>query len=204
MKFKKWLISYVLCFCTLGTLVAYAAAQAEPTDYYDTIYEQSTLEVGEDIPSGEYCLFNSKDTGNASYSIKNGSKVLVSDSFKYNAIVYLENDDTLYLTNCYAVDYSEARIQPVEECMIKVGDDGQVKPGKYCIKFVRSSSTNATATVYSTIDFHNYDEDDEDSEDTEKVYTVSNGGIRKLELKEGEYINLSGCKLMGLDEDDKD
>lgn len=204
MKFKKWLISCVICISTLGTIVAYAAVHAEPSDYYDTIYEETTLEVGEDIPAGEYCLFNSKDTGNANYSIKSGSKVLVSDSFAYNAIVYLENEDTLYLTNCYAVDYSEARIQPVEECMIKVGDDGQVKPGKYCIKFVRSNSTSATATVYSTIDFHKYDddEDEDDDKDTEKVYTVSNGGIRKLELKDGDYISLNGCRLMGLEEDD--
>lgn len=204
LRIKRLVIPFTACIISMGSIVAYAATkQAEPSDYYDTIYEGNTIEVGEDIPSGEYCLFASKDTSQASYSIKNGSKVLISDSFKYNAIVDLEDDDTLHLTNCYVVPYEDARIQPIEECMIKVGDDGQVKPGKYCIRFVRGNSFSGTATVYESINFH-YDEKDDDDEHDERVYSVSNSGITKITLKEGNYVMLNGCRLLGVNEDDDD
>lgn len=204
MKLKRVVIPFMACILSMGSIVAYAATnRGEPSDYYDTIYEGNTIEVGDDISPGEYCLFASKDTSQASYSIKNGSKVLISDSFRYNAIVDLDDEDILYLNNCYAVPYEDARIQPVEECMLKVGDDGQVKPGKYCIRFVRGNSFSGTATVYEGIDFH-YDEDDKDNEHEERVYSVSNSGVTKVTLKDGDYVMLNGCRLLGVHEDKDD
>lgn len=182
---------------------ALASVNAGPSDYYDTIYENTSYEIGGEMSPGEYCLFASKDSAKASYSVKNGSKVLVSDTFNYNAIVYVEDSDLLYMTNCYAVPYSDARIQPVEECMIKVGDDGQVKAGEYCIRFVRGNSTSGTATVFKTLDFH-YTDDGEDADVEEKIYSISGNGITKILLNEGDYVSLSGCRLMGITENDKD
>lgn len=198
---RKGLTKLVICgiLMMLGTIPVIAG---DATDFYNTVYDGTRLIAGDDIHPGYYCLYNNKDNKEASYSIKSGTYILINDTFRYNAIAYLEDGDSLHMTNCYAVPLEEARIIPVEDCMVEVGN--HIKPGQYKIEFVRGSSNSATCTVYDTLDFHsNNDKEDKDlAEEKSEVYKVSNGSKAEVELKDGQYVHLSGCKLIDIDEDD--
>lgn len=167
-------------------------------------YDGNKIIAGEGIPEGYYCLYNTSETRSASYSIKNGSYKLVNDTFNYNAIVYLDSDDVLYMENCYAVPLDDARINPINEFMGEVGT--HIRPGEYQLVFLRDSSQSGLCTIYNSIDFHNYYDDDEDNDaeedNIEKEVKVSNGSDTTIELEEGQYVKLDGCYLTDVDDDD--
>lgn len=199
MKISKKLTTLLLCgaLSISGTLLSFAN---DASYFYNDTYEGTKFIIGESMPDGYYCLYNTKDNKKASYSIKSGSYVLISDSFKYNAIVYVEDADVMHLTNCYAVPLDQARINPVEECMVMVGE--HIPAGTYELNFMRGSSNTGTCTVYETLDFHDdFEEDDTTVEDVSKVTKISNGSTTKVELEEGQYVQLSGCRLVTIEED---
>lgn len=194
MRINKKLVTLALCgaLSISGTLLSFAN---DASYFYNDVYEGTKFIIGESMPNGYYCLFNTKDTKKASYSIKSGSYVLISDSFKYNAIVYVEDDDVMHLTNCYAVPLDQARINPIEECMVMVGE--HIPAGTYQLDYLRGTSNAATCTVYETLDFHDeYEEDKTTVEDVSEVTKISNGSTTKVELEEGQYVQLNGCRLI--------
>lgn len=200
LKMNKRLATLAIC----GALSISSAMLVFANDasyFYNDVYEGTKIVIGKDMPADYYCLFNTKDNKQASYSVKSGSYVLISDSFRYNAIVYVEDDDVLHLTNCYAVPLDQARINPVEECMVMVGEN--IPAGEYGLEFVRGSSNTATCTVYETLDFHDEeDEDDTTVEDKSEVTKISNGSTGKVTVEEGQFVKLSGCRLTTIDKDD--
>lgn len=172
-----------------------AFASSKPND----IYVGNKLIAGDGIPSGYYCLYNSKDTAYASFSIKDGTYLLANDSFKYNHVIYLDDDDVLYMSGCYAVPYDEARIITVDECMFKVGD--QIKAGEYVVSFMRGSSGTATCTIWDTLDFHSeLDDDGKEVEFDEDVHKISNGSSTKIKLEDDDWVMLSGCRITGAED----
>lgn len=199
---KRWLSSLFALSMTALALCSgsFTSLANDASDFYKDVYDGNKAIVGDSIPSGYYCLYNKKDNKNASYSIKSGTYVLISDSFRYNEIVYVEDDDILYLTNCYAVPLENARINPVEECMVEVGE--HIKEGKYKLEFMRGSSNSATCTVYDSLDFHDEEDDDTDIEDLSETTKISNGSDTEIELKDGQFVKLSGCRLIDVDDDD--
>lgn len=200
LKMNKKLTTLAICGALSVSSAIMAFAANDASYFYRDVYEGTKIVIGKDMPDGYYCLYNTKDTKNASYSVKSGSYVLISDSFKYNAIVYVEDDDILNLTNCYAVPLDLARINPVEECMVLVGE--HVPAGKYKLDFVRGSSNTATCTVYETLDFHDEeDEDDTTVEDKSDVTKISNGSNTTIEVENGQYLKLSGCRLVTITDD---
>lgn len=201
---KKNMLGIALGLSMIASFTAFAANgdNLDSNEIYDTIYTGNKVVAGEGIPAGEYCLFNSSETKDASYSIKSGSYRLINDTFPYNVIVDLQDDDVLYMENCYAVPLSDAKINPINECMVKVGE--HIKAGKYTIKFFRDNSQTGLCSVYDSLDFHE-DEDDPDGttiEDHQKITKISNGGDTEITLKEDEYVKLDGCYLYDVEDDD--
>lgn len=194
-KFALLLTSVVLA---LGCSVVALAKSG----HYDDIYEGNKIIAGDGIPSGMYCLYNKSETKSASYSVKSGSYRLISDTFKYNAIVYLEDDDVLYLDSCYAVPLEDARINPVNECMVEVGE--HIPSGKYRVMFLRDNSQSAVCTIYDTLDFHDEEDEDETAEDVSETKKISNGSDAEIELEEGQFVKLDGCYLYDLEDEDDD
>lgn len=202
---KKSLLGAVLGISMMASFTAFAASgdALDSNELYSTIYSGNKIVAGEGIPAGEYCLFNKSETKSANYSIKSGTYRLISDTFSYNAIVDLDADDVLYMENCYAVPLEEAKINPINECMVKVGE--HIKAGKYSIKFLRDNSQTGTCVIYDSLDFHE-DEDDPDGttiKDHQKVTKISNGGDTEITLEDDTYVKLDGCYLYDVDEDKK-
>lgn len=193
---KKFLITMAFCVASLSmTIPALARVHKDKGNFYDNTYEGSKLIAGDDIPTGYFCLFNSLDYKRGNFSIKSGTDTLISDSFAYNEIIYLEDDDVLHLNNCYAVPLNDTRIIAAgTDCMVEVGK--QIPSGKYSINFLRDPSGTATCIVYKTLDFHEYVKDkDANESDVKESYSISNGSKANVELHEGEYIKLDGCYL---------
>lgn len=171
--------------------------------FYDETYTGNKIIAGEGIPSGTYCLLRSSETKQGSYSIKSGSYKLINDTFGYNAIIYLEPDDVLYMENCYAVPIDDARINIANEFMGEVGT--HISAGDYEVHFLRDSSQTGLCTIYDTIDFHFYEDKDDTAEDHSKETKISNGSEgTQIKLEEGQYVKLDGCYLTGIDEDEDD
>ena len=187
-KFLTFLLAAVVATTTMSVC---AFAKDGPDDYYESYDKSSRIEVGDDISEGRYVLFNSLDSKSASISIKNDGKNILTDSFWYNYIVEVDDEDVLYLTNCYLVEYDEAFVSSPEEGFFEVGK--HVSPGKYYIEWIRGDK-NAKATIYSKLVYR--DDDDYESGDWRKTYSVSEGSYTEVEIKEGDYIKLSGCRLV--------
>lgn len=176
------------------TMTSYA--KTGPEDYYDSYESSSHIEVGTDIAPGEYVLFNKNDAKNATISIRADGKTILNDSFWYNYIINVDDDDDIYLGNCYLVEFDEARVYSVEEGFYKVGE--HIQPGKYVAKWIRGGDS-ATVAIYSDLYYSN--DDEYTNGEWKKTANISKGGSASLTVEEGDYIKLSGCYLL-FDEDD--
>ena len=192
---KKLLTMFMVATMALSVSVT-AYAKTGPEDYYDSYESSGHIRVGTDITPGEYVLFNKSDSKNATFSIRADGKTIISDSFWYDYIVKLDDDDDLYMANCYLVDIDEAKVYSPEEGFFKVGE--HINPGTYYIEWIRGSE-NAQATIYT--DLYYLDDDEYKNGDWKKSAVVSRGGRYEVELPEGGYIKLSGCRLTYDDED---
>jgi hypothetical protein len=147
---KKDMRKKLLTLCMIATMALSvsltAYAKTGPEDYYSSYEASSHLKVGTDIAPGEYVLFNKSDSKNATLSIRADGKTILSDSFWYDYIVSLDDDDDLYMANCYLVDIDEAEVYSVEEGFFKVGE--HINPGTYYVEWLRGTS-NGQATIYS-------------------------------------------------------
>lgn len=186
-KFKQLIIA-AMTLSIMSSAVTYAATIIGPKDYYNEIWTNSKVIAGDTIDAGKYALFNRSDRSLAEYSIKDGTHTLINDTFSYNAIVSLKDGDTLYMSNCYAVKLSEARIQPVDSCMVIVGD--QIPAGRYSAEYWGGKNLKGTLTIWDTIDLH-VDEE----ELNEESKTLYDGSDYSVELKEGQVVKLEGARL---------
>lgn len=176
----------------MTSMTTVAFAKDGPSDYYESYEKSSRLEVGDDISEGRYILFNNQDSHTASVSIKNDGKNILTDSFWYNYIIEVDDEDIVYLTNCYLVDYDDAFVSSPEEGFFEVGK--HIEAGTYYIEWIRGDKT-ANATIYDAIYYTN-DDEYKSTENWRKSYSVSEGGHTEVELKEGQYIKLTGCRLV--------
>lgn len=188
---KKKILTFGLVLTMALSVSMTAYAKSGPQDYYDSYESSSRLRVGTDISPGEYVLFNKSDSKNATVSVRADGKNIVSDSFWYDYIVTLEDDDTLYLGNCYLVDMDEAYLHSVEEGFFKVGE--HLTPGTYYIEWMRGDDT-AQATVYNELYYSNDPEYTE--QNWKKSVSITKGSRGTVTLEEGQYIKLSGCRLV--------
>ena len=108
----------------------------------------------------------------------------------------------LYLDSCYAVPLEVARINPVNECMVEVGE--HIPAGKYRVMFLRDSSQSAVCTIYDTLDFHDEEDEDETAKDVSETKKISNGSEAEIELEDGQFVKLDGCYLYDLEDEDDD
>jgi len=185
---------------SLATSVLSIGAYAKdgPSDYYESYDKSSRIEVGDDISEGRYVLFNNQDTRSASVSIKNDGKNILTDSFWYNYIIEVDDEDVIYLTNCYLVDYDDAYVFSPEEGFFEVGK--HIDAGDYYIEWVRGDKS-ANCVVYDKLYYTN-DDEYKDSSKWRKTYSVSGNGHTKVELEEGQYVKLDGCRLVYSTKDD--
>lgn len=114
---------------------------------------ETTLEVGPDIPPGEYVVFARSCRG--SYEVlldpeadpadENYNEVcLATEGFHYNAIQTLEEGQYFKLSNAYAVPVEEAVVDVSGEGTFKAGD--MIEPGKYTVS---PAGLHPKAEVYS-------------------------------------------------------
>lgn len=163
-------------------------ASTGPGDYYDSYSKNTRYKVGSTLDAGKYVLFNTSDSKNASLSVKRDGETVLSDTYWYNYIVELESDDVLNLVNGYLVEYEEAEddIVSSEDGFFEVGK--QIDAGTYSVEFVRSSDDTASYTVWSNLSYS--------GSDTYKTGNISRGGSASVTLQEGQYVQLSGCRLI--------
>ena len=169
-----------------------AYAKTGPDDYYDSFENSGRLRVGTDIAPGEYVLFNKGDTKNATVSVRNSGDTVLSDSFWYNYIVDLEDGEDIYLANCYLVELDEAMVYSTEEGFYKVGE--HIMPGTYEIEWIRGSE-RAQATIMTELLYQN-DEGFADASSWKKNANIDRKATYEVELFEGNYIKLAGCRLI--------
>lgn len=197
-KMKRKLVTLGLIATLALSATTTAYAKTGPDDYYDSYKSSGNLEVGDDIPPGEYVLFNKSDTRNATVSVRTDGKTVMSDTFWYNYIIDVEDGDRVYMANCYLVDMDEALVFTPEEGFFKVGE--HLNPGTYYIEWLRGDDTGQ-ATAYTHL-YYTDDEEYKDSGEWKKTVNVSPSGSAEVTLEDGMYINLSGCRLVYDDKDD--
>lgn len=181
---RKCLAVMLIAVFSMST-VAYA--KVGPDDYYDSYEQKTRYRIGTDIDSGKYVVFNTSDSKNASVTLKRDGENVLSDSFWYNYIVDVESGDTLNIVSGYLVDYDEAKddIVSSEDGFYEVGE--QIDPGTYTVEFIRSSDDTASFTVWTSLDYGD--------KTAYKSSNLSRGGTSKVTLEDGQYLQLSGCRL---------
>lgn len=189
MKKKLTTLCLIATLALSATTTAYA--KTGPEDYYTTYEDSGNLEVGDDIAPGEYVLFNKSDSRYATVSVRTDGRTVMSDTFWYNYIIKVEDGDRVYMSNCYLVDMDEAIVNSPEEGFFKVGE--HINPGEYSVEWMRGDTTGE-AVSYTDL----YYSDDEEYKGGEwrKSANVSKGGTTSIELEEGMYVKLSGCRLV--------
>lgn len=189
---KKRLMALVMVATMALSVSMTAYAKTGPDEYYDSYENSGRLKVGTDISPGEYVLFNKSDTKNATVSIRADGETILSDSFWYNYIVDLEDDEDIYLANCYLVELDEALVYSPEEGFFKVGE--HIDPGTYEIEWIRGSE-RAQATVMTELLYKN-DSGYTGTGNWKRTKSIEIGSKDTVELTEGSYIKLSGCRLV--------
>lgn len=159
-------------------------AETEP-DPEEIKYKSGQYKVGNDMPAGEYCLY--EDGILPSFTISedaNGDKIIDWHTFGENYIVEVQNGEYFKLSSCYAVPYDGEKIATLKdgylcEGFYAVGVD--IPAGEY--KVVEDAdSIVASITTYSDL---RGDIDD----------WIVLDGDRYIELKDGQYVSVSDCKI---------
>lgn len=188
---KKRLITLGLVVVMALSSTTAAFAKTGPEDYYSSYEDSGNLEVGDDISPGEYVLFNKSDSRYATVSVRTDGRTVMSDTFWYNYIIKVEDGDRVYMSNCYLVDMDEAIVHSPEEGFFKVGE--HINPGEYTVEWIRGDSTGQAV---SYTDLYYSDDEEYKGGEWKKSVNVSKGGTTDLELKDGMYVKLSGCRLI--------
>ena len=148
-------------------------------------FEPGQYKVGVDIEAGEYFLVNASQT-KAYFSVSadaNEDDILFNDNFEANSVVTVREGEYLNLSRCIAMPaeefYAEYSVKNyVSGSMLKVGHD--IQPGEYKVV---AENEKGYYCIYN------------DSRHDEIVANKNFEGSVYVEIKEGQYLLLSGCSI---------
>lgn len=149
-----------------------------------TTYSSGQYKVGIDIPSDEYVIFATSDSGYFSVTADpNGDDIVLNDNFDANSIATVYEGEYLELSRAFAVsseDFYESHtiLSDVPGIMLKVGYD--IEPGEY--KLVATNDSGYYC-VYA------------DSRHDDIVSNDNFEGFSYVSVSEGEYLILSRCVI---------
>ncbi len=154
-----------------------------------TVYPSGTYNVGTDIPAGEYVLLLDHSTAYAAYTIYEDSSEAADfvdyNMFDYNAIIYIENGQSLSLRGCTASPINEVpKIDHFYGTMYKIGY--HIPAGTYQLKALDSSSYGIAYVLSYPSDNYDVVENYTYVEDTAAI-TVN----------DGQYLQLNDCIISG-------
>lgn len=152
-----------------------------------TKYKKSQYSVGKKFKAGFYVLYRSSDLLKASYSIYNGKELLINnivsaDEFEYSRIVYMAEDQTLYMENCYARKMEQSIIRTSGVGTFIVGT--HIKAGTYVVESIDSEKINMCTIAL-----------DWNSDKVIEYIKIGLNSTKKIKIKDGQYITIVGCKL---------
>lgn len=164
-------------------LTTEASTEAYP---YSTVYESGTYKVGNDIPAGEYVVFN---TGNDTsyFQISRDSSgtidsIAANGNFSYNTIITVDSGQYLTLSFSYAVPITEVdTLDTTQAGMFKVGT--HLDAGEYMIQ--------------ATSDY-SYIEVASDSKHLIPGSIITNNvfdSFTYITVEDGQYLTLSNCYI---------
>lgn len=149
---------------------------SEPEEVAEPVkVDAGTYEVGVDIPGGEYTVF-AYTLGY--FEVKASDEIIASDFFSYNAIVTLNEGESVTFLDSYAVSYGSEPIDTTGQGMFKVGVD--VPAGGH---YVYSDNGFGHITVYSDSRF----------QEASVIKDEEIGDSYYITLNDGEYVKLQTC-----------
>lgn len=151
------------------------------------LYESGQYKVGADIPAGAYYVFADPDKWYSSCKLTkdaNGNDYVLYESIDTNYIVEIRDGEYFELSNSYAIPYEYAPVAESKngylyEGFYVVGVD--IPAGEYKVE-AYEDATWASCAIYADL-----------RDGLEDFETVKDK--RYIELKDGQYLKLSDCKI---------
>lgn len=151
---------------------------------YKTQYDVGQYKVGIDMPAGEYVIYSENPNKTASFYLtkdSNGKEIIASNWFAYNNIIYVNDNEYFKLNNAFALPIEDVKELPIDRAtMFKIGI--YLPAGEY-----KLISTSDQYSGFYCIYNDNRQNDIEASD-------VFKGQVY-VTVKEGQYLNISYCKI---------
>lgn len=166
----------------------------EETVYPEPKISKAILEVGKDIPAGEYVAFARNDY--AHFDIKkqerepNSSLDNNNVYFEYNCYLGLSEGESIEIENAYLVPEDEAIVDTSADGMFKVGKD--IEEGMYRVVFNKDNTYSYTMHSAYTM----YPSFFEHGKTVQKIY-LDEEGYKYIHIKDG---HLEKCNNQEIDE----
>lgn len=149
------------------------------------VYPESTYKVGQDMPAGEYVVFATSEYGGY-YSVNRDSSgdldsIISNNNFDYCDIVTVSNGQYFELSMAQAVPAADAQIDTSGDGTFRVGYE--ITAGEF--KLQSTSEYGGYYAVY-----------DSSYPDAEIVTNDNFEGTTYVTVSEGQYLKLSGCKIV--------
>lgn len=152
-------------------------------------YKSGSYKVGNDIPAGEYVLFN--DGFMAYYSVCKDStgeldSIISNDNFNENTIITIKDGQYFEISDAYAINIKDVKeLDTSKEGMFKVGK--HIKAGEYKLEVNESSILGMGYVEVSKDSTH----------DLNSIISNDNfEGTKYITVKDGQYLKLSDCKIV--------